>query len=108
MTYTLSLFTSRTAMAAGLLLAASAAFSATGFTVTQPQEAQVTKGMSRDDVRGLLGRPSHNVKYMSQPGRTWTYGVLGASVADNTVFDIEFDASGKVMRFEERVEPMPK
>jgi outer membrane protein assembly factor BamE (lipoprotein component of BamABCDE complex) len=100
--------TTRIILTAGLILATTAAFSATGFTLMQTQEAQISVGMSRADVHSLLGRPAHNVKYMNEPGRTWTYGVLGNGVAENTVFDVDFSADGKVMRFNERVETIIK
>lgn len=96
--------TARTILAAGLLMASVVAFAASGFIVSRAQEKQVTVGMSRDDVRAALGRPSHNMKYMNEPGRTWTYGVLGNGVADNTVFDVDFSADGKVLQSSERVE----
>jgi hypothetical protein len=64
--------------------------------------------MSRADVRAALGRPAHNVKYMAEPGRTWTYGVLGNGVPENTVFDVDFSADGRVLHASERVEPMTK
>ena len=103
-----SRFTSRTVLACGMLLASSAAFCATGFTLMQAQEAQITVGMSRSEVRDLLGRPAHNVKYMNEPGRSWTYGVLGTAVPRNTVFDIDFSADGKVIQASERIEPILK
>jgi hypothetical protein len=101
-------FTARTLLVAAMLAATSAAFSATGFTLMQSQEAKITVGMSRDDVRSLLGRPAHNVKYRAEPGRSWTYGVLGNGVADNTVFDVDFGADGKVLQSSERIEPYVK
>jgi outer membrane protein assembly factor BamE (lipoprotein component of BamABCDE complex) len=97
----------RTVLATGLVLAASAAFSATGYTLAPAQESQITAGMSRADVRAMLGRPSHNLKYMNEPGRTWTYGVVGNGVAENTVFDVDFSSDGKVLKVSERVELMP-
>jgi outer membrane protein assembly factor BamE (lipoprotein component of BamABCDE complex) len=103
-----SLTTARSLLAAGLVLAASAAFAAPGFTLMQTQEAQITAGMSRADVRTALGRPAHNVKFMADPGRTWTYGVVGANVPENTVFDVDFSADGRVLQAAERVEPMTK
>ena len=103
-----SLTTARTLVAAGLVLAASAAFAAPGFTLMQSQEAQITVGMTRDAVRAALGRPAHNVKFVAEPGRTWTYGVLGTSVPENTVFDVDFSADGHVLHSAERVEPMTK
>ena len=108
MTHTTHRSIARICVSAGLLLVASAALAATGFTVTQAQESQVSAGMSRDEVRAALGRPSHNLKYMNEPGRTWTYGVMGNAVAENTVFDVDFSANGKVMHSSERVEQMPK
>lgn len=103
-----SLTTARTLLAVGLVFAASAAFAATGFTVVRSQEAKITVGMARDDVRAALGRPAHNVKYMAEPGRTWTYGVLGNDVMDNTVFDVDFAPDGRVLKFSERVEAQLK
>jgi outer membrane protein assembly factor BamE (lipoprotein component of BamABCDE complex) len=108
MTHNTARFASRIILAAGIALATSAAFSAQGFTLTPMQEKQVTVGMSRADVRGMLGRPSHNMKFANEPGRTWTYGVVGTGVADNTVFDVDFGADGKVMQVSERVEPITK
>ena len=93
---------------AGLLFAASAAFAATGFTVQRADEAQIKVGMDKSAVMKLLGRPAHNVKYRAEPGRAWTYGVLAvdnSEAASSTVFDVDFDANGKVLSFNERVEP---
>ena len=98
----------RAILASGLLLATSAAFSASGFTLLQSEEKEITIGMSRANVRDLLGRPAHNVKYMNEPGRSWTYGVTGTGVPRNTVFDIDFSADGKVVQVNERVEPFLK
>jgi len=91
----------------GLLLAASAAYAATGFTVQRSDEAQIKVGMDKSAVFKLLGRPAHNVKYRSEPGRAWSYGVMGVdNDMDNasTLFDIDFDANGKVLSVNERVE----
>jgi outer membrane protein assembly factor BamE (lipoprotein component of BamABCDE complex) len=101
-------FAARTILVASMLLATSAVFSATGFTLMQSQEAKVTVGMSRADVLSALGRPAHNLKYINEPGRSWTYGVLGTAVPRNTVFDIDFTADGKVLQTAERVEPFLK
>ena len=63
--------------------------------------------MDKDVVRKLLGRPAHNVKYRAEPGRAWTYGVVGVDndmEEANTLFDIDFDAKGKVLSMSERVE----
>ncbi len=96
------------AATSGLLFAASASFAATGFTVQRTDEAQIKVGMDKSAVMKLLGRPAHNVKYRSEPGRAWTYGVLAVDSSEatsSTLFDVDFDANGKVLSFNERVEP---
>lgn len=92
----------------GLALA-SGAQAANGFVVNRDQEAQIKVGMSRQQVMQLLGRPAHNLKYRNEPGRTWTYGVLGAtsnSTSDQLVFDVDFAADGTVAEKAERTELM--
>jgi outer membrane protein assembly factor BamE (lipoprotein component of BamABCDE complex) len=74
-----------------------------GYTVNAAQQAQIKPGMSRDEVRLTLGRPAHNVKYRAEPGRTWTYGVLGS---DEKVFDVDFSADGRVASTSQRTEVM--
>ena len=92
---------------AGFLFSSSAAFAAAGFTVQRSDEAQVKIGMGNEEVQKLLGRPSRNVKYANEPGQSWTYGVNGVDngVDDtSTVFDVNFDAQGKVLGTSERIE----
>ncbi len=91
-------------LAATLLLAGSLANAAGGFVVTPEQENLITKGMSRDAVRAALGRPAHNVKYPNEPGKTWTWGVIGSGNANEKVFDVDFSADGKVAQTGERDE----
>lgn len=91
----------RSLLGIGVLLASVAAQAAGGYTVTPQQEKSVRVGMSRDEVRQAIGRPAHNLKYRNEPGRTWTYGVVGS---ENKVFDIDFSPEGKVMSTSERVE----
>jgi outer membrane protein assembly factor BamE (lipoprotein component of BamABCDE complex) len=96
----------RSALFAAALCTAALAQAASGFIVTTAQQNAIQVGMSRDEVRGLLGRPAHNVKYRAEPGRTWTYGINDAHSPDVTmVFDINFSADGRVVskgtRFEE-------
>jgi outer membrane protein assembly factor BamE (lipoprotein component of BamABCDE complex) len=98
---------SRGLLAAGLLLGvAAAAQAAGGFTVTKSQESAITVGMSTAEVMQALGRPEHRARYASEPGPTWTYTVVGATAHDALLFDVDFDASGKVASVSERVEEM--
>ncbi len=91
-------------LAATLILAAGLADAASGYVVTPAQEALVTVGMSRDAVRAALGRPAHNIKYPSEPGKTWTWGVVGTGSTPDKVFDVDFSADGKVAHTGERDE----
>jgi hypothetical protein len=106
MTFITTHSATRAALSIGLMAASFAAFSASGFTMMRSQEPQITVGMTRADVDALLGRPAHNLKYVNEPGRSWTYGVTGNGVAANTVFDVDFTADGKVLHANERVEVM--
>jgi outer membrane protein assembly factor BamE (lipoprotein component of BamABCDE complex) len=97
----------RSVIFALLLSGAALAQAAKGFTVDAKQQAAVKVGMTRDEVRGLLGRPAHNLKYRSEPGRTWTYGVVTTDVAgQENVFDVDFSADGRVLSTDKRVEQM--
>ena len=93
----------RVLLAVGALAAAAAAQAASGYIVTPQQEKGIRVGMTRDEVRASLGRPAHNLKYRSEPGRTWTYGVAGS---DTKVFEIDFSADGKVSSTHEVEEPV--
>ncbi len=97
----------RSAALAVVLCSAALAQAATGFVVNAAQQASIKVGMSRTEVRALLGRPAHNVKYRAEPGRTWTYGVLGlGSGMERTVFDVDFSAGGQVLSTSQREEAM--
>jgi outer membrane protein assembly factor BamE (lipoprotein component of BamABCDE complex) len=91
----------RAAVCAALFMGVAAVQAATGYTVTAAQEKQISVGMTRDMVRMTLGRPAHNVKFRAEPGRTWTYGIVGTA---DKVFDIDFAADGKVASMSERTE----
>jgi outer membrane protein assembly factor BamE (lipoprotein component of BamABCDE complex) len=97
----------RSALGLCLLAGVCSAYAASGFTVTPEQEKLVSVGMSRDEVRNALGRPAHNVKYMAEPGRTWTWGVITSEnigSRQTRVFDVDFDTDQKVRTMGERIE----
>lgn len=105
MTFTLGHSRLRSTLVALALCSAALVQAATGYTVTADQQAAVKVGMSRDEVRALLGRPAHNLKYRSEPGRSWTYGVIGLTLSgEHAVFDIEFSADGRVLSTDRRIE----
>jgi outer membrane protein assembly factor BamE (lipoprotein component of BamABCDE complex) len=100
MTLELISSTPRLLLAAGLFLGAAAAQAASGFTVNPSQQALVTPGMSAAEVQSALGRPARNIKYVNQPGPTFTYLVIGKK---DTLFDVDFGADGKVTSLSERM-----
>jgi outer membrane protein assembly factor BamE (lipoprotein component of BamABCDE complex) len=98
--------TVRAGLGLALLAGVCSVYAASGFVVTAKQESLIAVGMSRADVRAALGRPAHNVKFRAEPGRTWTYGVLGnPEYTQAKVFDVDFSSDDKVLSFGERNEP---
>ena len=91
----------RVLLAAGLFFGVAAAQAASGFTVSHDQETLVKQGMSTAEVQSTLGRPARSIKYGNEPGPTFTYRVVGS---EETLFDVDFDASGKVVSVNERIE----
>jgi hypothetical protein len=64
-------------------------------------EYAVMSGMTADEVAALLGRPTSTNRYRSSAGPTWSYEV--GSLPGTRVFDVEFDASTRVVSAQERV-----
>ena len=100
MTFKLISHAPRVLLAAGLFLGAAAAQAAGGFTVDKGQEALVKPGMSTAEVQSALGHPEEDIHYRNEPGPTFTYSVAGT---EDTVFDVDFAANGKVASTSERV-----
>ena len=101
--FTTSTIATRLIVMAGFAVFSALAQAASGFTVTQNQEALVTPGMSMAEVRQALGPPSQRIKYRNQPGPTFTYQVIGTG---DTLFDVDFDANNQVVSTSERIVPM--
>lgn len=73
-----------------------------GFNVVSAQEPLVKVGMTQQQVLDLLGTPTRNMHYRNQPGPTFTYRVLGS--LPRMLFDVDFDAQGKVASTSERMD----
>lgn len=58
--------------------------------------ARVTPGMSRDDVRLLLGRPGSEQSYPLKRQTAWEWKYIGEMHRDH-VFYVMFDEAGKVV-----------
>ena len=85
--------------AVGLALGLGAAHAMSGHTVTRQQEGQISAGMAQGGVLSALGKPDSNVHYGNEPGRTFSYHVSGDP---ELLFDVDFDADGKVLSARER------
>ncbi len=92
----------RILMVAGLACGAVAAQAAGGVTITHAEEALVSPGMGMDQVQQALGRPAQLMKYRNEPGPTYTYRV---SDVEQTLFDVDFSADGRVLSMNERMDP---
>ncbi len=99
--------TGRALAASSLLMVFACVHAADGFIVRADQEGLIKPGMTRDEVQSKLGKPSKNVKYPNEPGRTWTYEVSGKTLP-LVVFDVDFGPDGKVMSSSERILPEDK
>lgn len=97
--------TSVSLLIAAIALASCAALTqhANGFWVDKSQQVLVVPGMSILQVQQALGTPTQRIQYRSQPGPTFTYKVTGTI---DTLFDVDFDADGKVVSTNERIIPI--
>ena len=97
--------TSVSLLIAAIALASCAALTqhANGFWVDKGQQVLVAPGMSIPQVQQALGTPTQRIHYRNQPGPTFTYKVTGTI---DTLFDVDFDADGKVVSTNERIIPI--
>jgi outer membrane protein assembly factor BamE (lipoprotein component of BamABCDE complex) len=59
--------------------------------------ARVAPGMSRDDVRRLLGRPGETARFAPKPDEeVWSWRYRGG--VDTEIFDVYFGGDGRVLR----------
>lgn len=90
------------AIAAGLACGVAAAQAAgRGLTIDPAQEQQVRSGMSADEVKNTIGEPMRVERFANQPGPTFAYDVAGS---EQTLFEVEFDADGRVATARERID----
>lgn len=100
--------TRRLVMAAALGLAAASAVPAA--LAAERFEAGriplVKAGMTQDEVQQVLGRPARTQHYSLSQSTTWTYDV-DPLAAEQVIFDVDFDAQGRVAASGERRLPSP-
>lgn len=100
--------TRRLVMAAALgLAAASVAPAALAAERFEADRIPLVKaGMTQDDVQQALGRPARTQHYSLSQSTTWTYDV-DPLAAEQVIFDVDFDAQGRVAASGERRLPSP-
>ncbi len=64
--------------------------------LVREQFVKVKAGMSRDDVRRLLGRPTDIVYFQLKEQEVWSYKHMG-EMSDKDNFHVHFDGSGRVV-----------
>lgn len=103
-------FTRRLAMAAALALAAAAvapaALAVERFGFDTDRIPLIKPGMTQAEVQQALGRPARTQHYSLSQSTTWTYDVDPLS-AEQVIFDVDFDAQGRVAASGERRLPTP-
>ncbi len=95
----------RILVASSVLLGAAAAHAATGYNISQGEEAMIRPGMTMAQVQQALGSPDQTNHYADQLGPTWRYHVMNASFP-GTYFSINFGADGKVASDNQNVADM--
>ena len=66
----------------------------------------IKPGMTQDEVQQALGRPARTQHYSLSQSTTWTYDVDPLS-AEQVIFDVDFNAQGRVAASGERRRPSP-
>lgn len=68
--------------------------------------ALIKPGMTQDDVQQALGRPARTQHYSLSQSTPWTYDA-DPLAAKQVIFDVDFDAQGRVATSGERRLPSP-
>lgn len=103
-------FTRRFALATVLALAAASAappaLAVERFGFDTDRIALIKPGMTQAEVQQALGRPARTQHYSLSQSTTWTYDV-DPLAAEQVIFDVDFDAQGRVAASGERRLPSP-
>lgn len=74
--------------------------------LSEANQARVREGMSKDDIRRLLGRPGSTKIFERLNEEVWDWRVAGAIPTEEAYFHVHFDRdSGRVKKTSRRVEP---
>jgi hypothetical protein len=75
--------------------------------LAEPWFARVRPGMSREEVRRLLGRPGHIDHFDLSREEVWDWLIEGQIPTERAHFHVHFDTAGQVTRTSRRVEQTP-
>lgn len=75
--------------------------------LSEPYFARVEKGMSRDQIRRLLGKPGRIDFYPLKQEEVWDWRIEGQTATDRAHFNVHFDTGGKVVGTSRHLEPGP-
>jgi hypothetical protein len=74
--------------------------------LTLQEFAKVQRGITRDEVRLLLGPPGETMRFGRMNEEVWSYRYQ-ASASDNRIFNVHFDAgSGQVRTTSDQFDPL--
>lgn len=96
----------RSLLAAGLALGITAVH-ARDYNITRDQEQMVQAGMTAGEIRAAFGAPTDVQRPGNGLAAIWSYRVADATPAipdGKTMFEVEFDTSGRVVSASEFVE----
>lgn len=65
-------------------------------TLTETNMARVEKGMTRDQVRRLLGKPAKTGQFPLKKQEIWDWRYQGSGTNKDAMFHVHFDQSGVV------------
>ncbi len=74
--------------------------------LTLQEFAKIRPGMTRDEIRLLLGRPGETMSFSRMNEEVWSYHYQ-ASASDNRIFNVHFDAkAGAVRTTSDQIDPL--
>ena len=64
--------------------------------LTEQNFARVQAGMTREQIRRLLGKPATIVNFPAKPEEVWDWKLPGTAPGEELRFNVHFDLAGKV------------
>lgn len=74
--------------------------------VTETNFARIARGMDKDDVRRMLGKPTHEIHYSLKNEDVWDWKIA-TTTGPYAYFNVHFDANGQVYTTSRTVDTQP-